>query len=494
MRGFRALRHGPTYREHNKNTHAPLTSRYSSEINAALFDPRRIASAMSDPVSVSASIAGLVTLADILFSRTLKYVKLAKGAKEDIKILSNGLKNLSETLHILSHHTSELDADDEAQNRPAAYRPLLVQSCLHLLGKIRVKLDKHDASEAGLSRTQSTLRQLKWPFSSSEVRELVAELEQHKSTLSLALSADTFEALQDLMSATQAFQSEIQDIKSVLAQQRQAFDAHLSSLYSAKEQEDISNFFGSESPEHRHRTASNLHHPNTGLWLLQDDDFQAWIRGDSPHLWLSGIPGAGKTILASVVIEEAWKHSEISLKAVAYFYCDYKDTNSQDPLKVLGSLATQLAQQSVESFELLRGLYQRYHPPGRMPMTADVPSLVEVIKQMTMKFEDVFLVIDGLDECGKNTVEVTKQLRSLDSVVKSGQAVKITLLSRHEEDIRRLLEKDFAHVQISARSEDLRLYVAAEIETRTMDGRLEINSANLKEEILQALVGGAEGM
>lgn len=469
-------------------------SLYNSKINPAPLSPRRIAFAMSDPISLSASIAGLVTLVDLLFNRTLRYAKLAKGAKEDIKSLCDGLQNLSEVLHSLALRTSRLDAEGETRDAPSQYRPHIVQSCNQLLRIIRIKLEKHDPSEAGLSRTQSTLRQLKWPFSASDVKELVEKIEQHKSTLNLALSADTFQAIQSLLSANQSFQDGIQDIKSALAQQRQAFDAHLSSLYSTKEQENIVKFFGSESPENRHRTASNLHHPNTGLWLLQDDDFQAWIRGDSPHLWLSGIPGAGKTILASVVIEEAWKHSEIALKAVAYFYCDYKDTNSQDPLMVMGSLATQLAQQSVESFELLRGLYQRYHPPGRMPMTADVPSLVEVIKQMTMKFEEVFLVVDGLDECGKNTVEVTKLLRSLDSVVKSGQAVKIALLSRHEEDIRRLLEKDFVHVQISARSEDLRLYVAAEIVTRKRDGTLDINNVSLEEEILQALVGGADGM
>lgn len=453
---------------------------------------------MGDPVSFSASIAGLVTLADILFTRTLKYIKLARGAREDIKALSAGLKNLSEALHTLSHHTSLLDAEDETPDQPDKYRPHLVQSCSHLLRRIRVKLDKHDPSEAGLSRTKSTLRQLAWPFSTSEIRELVEQIEQHKATLALALSADTFQALQSLLSASRSFQNEIDDIKEALAEQRKAFDAHLSSLYSGKEQEHVFKFFESESPENRHRTALTIHHPETGLWLLQDNDFQAWMRGatSKSKLWLSGIPGAGKTVLASVVIEEARKHSVISLRALAYFYCDYKDTNSQDPHQILRSLITQMAQQSVDCFELLRGLYQRCHPhsASRMPIPPDVPSLIDTFRQMTTRFDDVFLVIDGLDECGKNTVEVAKLLRGLDFVVKSGQDVKVALFSRNEEHIRRLLGRDFIHVEISARSEDLRLYVAAEIEDRTMDGRLEINSANLKEDILQTLVDGADGM
>ncbi|KAF4535012.1 uncharacterized protein LTHEOB_2987 [Lasiodiplodia theobromae] len=237
-----------------------------------------------------------------------------------------------------------------------------------------------------------------------------------------------------------------------------------------------------------------LRHPETGLWLLEDDDFVAWIDGRSPKLWLTGIPGAGKTVIASVIIEEAWKHVQIGKIAVAYFYCDYKEKNSQDPTKILGSIATQLAQQSLEAFELLRNLYKECHPTSRMPRSPEASMLVTAVQKMCGFFDDVYLIVDGLDECGDHTREVTSLLRQTDQLTKSGKRVKVSLLSRSEEVIRQQLETDFVHVQIAARSEDLRLYVAAEMENRIIDGRLDLSSASLKDEILKALVEGADGM
>lgn len=449
---------------------------------------------MTDPVSVSASIAGLVTLADIVFIRAVKYIKSAKGARDEVKSLCDSLQSLSGALHGLSLFAARLDAESDADDYPTDYRPRLIHSCTQLLGEIRKKLEKHDPSEPGLSRAHSALRQLKWPFATQQVKDILEKIEQHKSALALALSADTLQALQDILSAHRSFQDDLAEIKSAIAEQKQAFEAHLSTLYSEKEQRDIYAFFGNESPEDRHRTNMRLRHPETGLWLLDDDDFIAWIDGRSPKLWLTGIPGAGKTVLASVIIEEAWSRVEIGRIAVAYFYCDYKDANSQDTVKILGSIATQLAQQSVEAFELLRKLYKDCHPVSRMPRSPEASSLVDAIRQMCGFFEDIHLIVDGLDECGDHAREVTSFLRQTDQLTKSGKDMKIALLSRSEEVIRQQLEKEFVHVQISARSEDLRLFVASEMENRIIDGRLDLSSAGMRHEILKALVEGADGI
>ena len=124
----------------------------------------------------------------------------------------------------------------------------------------------------------------------------------------------------------------------------------------------------------------------------------------------------------------------------------------------------------------------------------DVPSLIETISQINSTFEDVTIVADGLDECGSNAREVSRSLHGIHPVTNSGRDVRIALLSRSEQVIRDQLERDFVHVRISARSEDLSLYVASEMEKRIKDGRLEVNSADLKAGIVKALVEGADGM
>ncbi|KIM30816.1 hypothetical protein M408DRAFT_271003 [Serendipita vermifera MAFF 305830] len=37
---------------------------------------------------------------------------------------------------------------------------------------------------------------------------------------------------------------------------------------------------------------------DTGTWLLENDGFKKWKLGEEKMLWCSGIPGAGKTVLA----------------------------------------------------------------------------------------------------------------------------------------------------------------------------------------------------
>ncbi|KAJ7926779.1 hypothetical protein B0H13DRAFT_2313276 [Mycena leptocephala] len=48
----------------------------------------------------------------------------------------------------------------------------------------------------------------------------------------------------------------------------------------------------------RQQDISNARHPGTGEWLLDDLKFQDWKSNTGGVLWCSGIPGAGKTVLA----------------------------------------------------------------------------------------------------------------------------------------------------------------------------------------------------
>ena len=48
----------------------------------------------------------------------------------------------------------------------------------------------------------------------------------------------------------------------------------------------------------------NRRQAGTGQWLLDSAEFQAWLEADHQTLFCPGIPGAGKTILTSIVVEE----------------------------------------------------------------------------------------------------------------------------------------------------------------------------------------------
>jgi Cdc6-like AAA superfamily ATPase len=131
-----------------------------------------------------------------------------------------------------------------------------------------------------------------------------------------------------------------------------------------RERQNILSFFEKIDPSPNHETSLKLRHPLTGLWLTEGEAFLTWLHTRNSKLWLSGIPGAGKTVLAASVVEQTIKESSPS-RAVAYFYCDYKDERTQDPVNILGSLATQLARQSEKCFALLQEYYFTCHPKDK---------------------------------------------------------------------------------------------------------------------------------
>ena len=61
----------------------------------------------------------------------------------------------------------------------------------------------------------------------------------------------------------------------------------------------------------------------SGKWLLESERFQSWLKTEGGVLLCPGNPGAGKTVLASVVIDHLWNKVRTEDIGVAYIYCDY---------------------------------------------------------------------------------------------------------------------------------------------------------------------------
>ena len=63
----------------------------------------------------------------------------------------------------------------------------------------------------------------------------------------------------------------------------------------------------------------------TGQWLLNSAEFKAWLQISKQILFCPGIPGAGKTILTSIVVEELITRFENDGNiGIAYIYCNYR--------------------------------------------------------------------------------------------------------------------------------------------------------------------------
>ncbi|MCJ1383169.1 hypothetical protein MMC17_006282 [Xylographa soralifera] len=166
-----------------------------------------------------------------------------------------------------------------------------------------------------------------------------------------------------------------------------------------------------------------------GQWLLESEEFIVWKTGASGRKWplyYYGKPGAGKTVLSSIVVnhlqghcKEAYKEQlsnlsnqhrkelglsdqlKVQRMTVLYLYLNYKETKTQTFPHLLGSLLKQLIQgQELGPLpESVKDLYASSMGELR-PGTGD---LIGVLKsEVEAKFKKVYLVVDALDEFPEN--------------------------------------------------------------------------------------------
>jgi len=438
---------------------------------------------MADPLSISASIAGLVTLADSIFRGAFHYAKSVKGAKREVTDLAKEAQNLAGVLHQLSLVASALELD----SFESTLRLHHVISCRQLLLRVEKAIAKSKADLESSRKRDVIQRHLKWPFSATEMKELLAEITRHKETLTLALSADSVDALSRCLAREEDIDGRLTTI-AINVKETLEISTH---IRLNDERRRVLDFFMSINPQQSLDICSELRHPLTGLWLIDGDAFQQWLITPSSKLWLVGIPGAGKTVLAGAMIEEVLKKSSEGI-GVAFFFCEYKDSQTHQPLQIMSTMASQLARQNVEAYKALEAYFKELHPNNRLGSGLTLSRMSEVLHRMADCFQTVYMIIDGLDECGDRAQDVANAFLSITETEET--TISLSILSRNEQPIRDVLQDSFTHLEIEAQRDDVRLYVATEIESRIQSKKLRLRNMALKDEILHALVDENGGM
>lgn len=146
--------------------------------------------------------------------------------------------------------------------------------------------------------------------------------------------------------------------------------------------------------------------------------------------------------------------------------------------------------QNEDCFADLADFYKSHIKVNAPPRPPSAKGLYGLIIKLSARFQTTMIIVDGLDEIAKDRADVAQLLRNL---YVNSTSVKTLFASRLEVDIGHVLE-DFVQVSIAARSSDLRLYVAAEIESRTAKNKLKIRDPSLTEHIIKRLTEGADGM
>ncbi|KAF1954428.1 hypothetical protein CC80DRAFT_567678 [Byssothecium circinans] len=232
---------------------------------------------------------------------------------------------------------------------------------------------------------------------------------------------------------------------------------------------------------------------DTGLWFLESGQYAEWKTDAASFLWLHGIPGCGKTILSSTILQNVLQHCDSDPgKVVAYFFFDFNDIQKQNPELMVRSLICQLSQQCVRIPTSLDTLFSSCENGQRQP---SLHALLEVLQQMMQEFPHIYIVLDALDECSGRA-----ELMDILETVSAWQLQNLhTLLtSRRERDIKSSLEtfirrQDVICLQSELVDRDIHKYVQQRLSDDKRLSRWGRDPA-LRQDIEAALMKGAQGM
>ncbi|KFZ13854.1 hypothetical protein V501_03493 [Pseudogymnoascus sp. VKM F-4519 (FW-2642)] len=137
--------------------------------------------------------------------------------------------------------------------------------------------------------------------------------------------------------------------------------------------------------------------PGTGQWLLESAEFQAWVKTDQQVLICPGIPGAGKTILTSIVVDYLYANFQKDTNiGIAYIYCNFRRQDEQKADGLLASLLKQLAQGLYPLPESVKSLYDSHKKKRTRPTFNEISSTLQSVAAL---YSRSYIVVDALDEC-----------------------------------------------------------------------------------------------
>ncbi|RPB26204.1 hypothetical protein L211DRAFT_804942, partial [Terfezia boudieri ATCC MYA-4762] len=420
---------------------------------------------MADPLSAAGSIAGILSLAGPILAEGYAYIASVRDSPNALKQLLSETSRLQAVLGQIDELVRE-----SATNTSAMTASDLLKS-VHSSIKRCERIPGQSAKNIG--------RAIVWPFKEREVKENLDRFQRLINTFELALSIES-RHMKLMLLSSHLLRNLNKRTSVILDEQQEERVRKLLEMLSPLE------------PPKRHKDLQTKRSMKSVLGLLEHERFRMW-QDSSMHtentsnriLQCYGIPGAGKTMASSMVIDHLVSH--YGEHRVAYIYCDYRDKTNQNLLNIMGSI---LKQHLAITVEIPDAVVQLLESQQNISGKADVSQMLKfVIPQLAVSGH--FLCIDALDELEPGTrFELLKALQT-----EFGNS-RIFLTGRHHiaSDVSRILQiSSVDSIQITPNPIDIRAYLSYEMELDWERNPDDMNE-QLKEKILDGIVSKAQGM
>ncbi|ERF74783.1 hypothetical protein EPUS_03167 [Endocarpon pusillum Z07020] len=364
-----------------------------------------------DPFSAAAGIAGLISLGVQVTGSLVKFYTSYKGQEIDATRTTAKLQTLLSTFQLiqatLQSRTFQPNEQDLIKNIESS-----IHQCDELIHELEEECKKCEkASATSINATiRATGRRAAYPFRQSTLQKLDEAIGEILQILSLALDVLQLRDHKNI-------QDDIAELKSLLEVVR-----------ATQVSATIRTWFNAPDVTINHNAACAKRHPGRGIWFVKGSAFKNWLTRDNSFLWLNGFAGCGKSVLCSTAIQYTFRHKRSDPGVgIAFFYFTFNDESKQDESAMLRALILQLSGQLSDpqtDLARLHGSYSTSVPP--------VTLLISHLRQLVQKFNQVYILLDALDESQREQV-----LDAIETMLNwSLTRLHVLVTSRDEPDIR----------------------------------------------------------
>ncbi|KAL4804549.1 ankyrin repeat-containing domain protein [Aspergillus unguis] len=239
------------------------------------------------------------------------------------------------------------------------------------------------------------------------IRGICDYSDSHKSKrwqpYAAAVSAAFAKQLLEVIPVTQVGRAQrAADIIGKLDKEFQKLNDNMKPLLQTQQQEDRRRALDWLAPDYyqsQHADIQRHLDHDSGKTFTDHEGFTAWAQAseDVTTLFCPGLPGAGKTSVASMAIERLQKAREEQRSAVAFLYFNYNLQSEQTVIHMYRIMLRQL----VENLPSLPHEVTQLHRAGRVPSLLEMS---DILSRVIEQYNLVFIVIDALDECSPESL------------------------------------------------------------------------------------------